>query len=81
MQPYWLTFKNAPKFSGLGFGAGITAYSEDDARDICAKAFGSEHQLKEIRRIQTMDEIEQNHVRPNMGNFFARGVWFPLGFS
>ena len=81
MRPYWLTFANLPKFSELGFGAGITAYSEQEACEIAALNFGSEIKVKSIRPIRTVDEVEQNHVRPNMGNLLVRGVWFPKGFE
>ena len=25
--------------------------------------------------------LDENHVRPNMGNPAAPGIWFPLGYS
>ena len=81
MRPYWLTFENFPKFSNLGLGAGITAYSEKEACEIAATCFGSDVKVKSVSTISTADEIEQNHVRPNMGNLLIRGVWFPKGFE
>ena len=77
MRFYWLTVENPPL--GMGLGAGITACSEDEAKRIFATAFGDAIQIAKVRVIQTVDEIEQNHVRPNMGNLLVRGIWFPLG--
>ncbi|MGT2501894.1 hypothetical protein ACVOMS_15690 [Bradyrhizobium guangxiense] len=27
--------------------------------------------------VQSIDELDQNHVVPNMGMMLRRGVWFP----
>jgi hypothetical protein len=81
MRPYWLMFDNLPQFSGLGLGAGITAHSEQEACEIAAANFGNDIEVKSVSTINTADEIEQNHVRPNMGNLLIRGVWFPKGFE
>ncbi len=83
MQPYWITIiKQAePAMYGLQLGAGVTAISESDARKLFEAAFGTAYQIAQIHPITDMREIEQNHVRPNMGNWFMRGIWFPLGFD
>jgi hypothetical protein len=81
MHPYWPTVENLPQFSELSFGAGITAYSEEEAKKIFAAAFGDELRIADVRVIHAADEIEQNHVRPNMGNFLIRGIWYPHGYE
>lgn len=81
MHPYWLTLKNLPPFHSLSLGAGITAASEEEAREILTDKFGREWEAEIVRRIYAADEIEQNHVRPTMGNFLIRGVWFPSGYT
>jgi hypothetical protein len=81
MRPHWLTVENPPKFHFLGLGVGITAYSEEEVRKLFAEAFGPGFKVKDVRTIHTMDEIDQGHVRPNMGNHLVRGIWFPLGFD
>ena len=81
MRPYWLKIENPQPASGLGLGVGITAYSEDEAKAIFASAFGSDLRLASVQPIAALDEIEQNHVSPNMGNFLIRGIWYPQGFE
>ena len=81
MRPYWLTIEDPPRFSAVMLGVGITAYSEDDAKKVFAAAFGDELRVANVRVIHTADEIEQGHVRPNMGNFLNRGIWYPRGYE
>jgi hypothetical protein len=78
MRPYWIAFKNPP----LGFfrvGVGITAASEAEAVEILTSAFSEPPAIDIVRPIQSFDEVEQNHVAPNMGNILKRGIWFPKG--
>jgi hypothetical protein len=80
MRPYWITFKNPP----LGFfqvGVGVTAAPEAEASEILASALFELPEIDAVRPIQHFDEIEQNHVAPNMGNILKRGVWFPRGYE
>jgi hypothetical protein len=81
MRPYWIRVERRPAPTILNLGAGVTALSEADAREIFACAFGLQHAVKSIPPIRDMGEIDQDHVVPNMGNWFERGVWFPLGFA
>jgi hypothetical protein len=34
--------------------------------------------IDSIREV-AFEDIKQNHVVPNMGNFFMRGIWYPRG--
>ena len=77
MRPYWLDVEQSATPMGSNLGVGITAYSEDDARTIFANEFGGGRAVLAIRVIRTIDDIEQNHVRPNMGNLLVRGIWWP----
>jgi hypothetical protein len=43
-------------------------------------AFGASKKFVDIEAITDMRQLDQNHVVPNMGNWFERGVWFPLGY-
>jgi hypothetical protein len=74
MKPYWI------KIAGK-LGVGITAYSADDAQLIFFQAFGDAREIESIEQIADMRDIEPNHVAPNMGNWFRRGVWFPIGYE
>jgi hypothetical protein len=58
---------------------GVTAYSEVDAREIVRAIF--DRPIVKVEVISDMRDIEQNHVAPNMGNHFKRGIWFPLGYE
>ena len=29
----------------------------------------------------SINGLEENHVRPNIGNMDDKGIWFPLGYS
>jgi hypothetical protein len=33
--------------------------------------------IESWREVKDVAELEQNHVRPNMGMMLRRGVWFP----
>lgn len=81
MKPYWIKIERQSGPKLLSLGAGITAYSEADARLLFEAAFGSGVRISEVQPIADMREIEQNHVAPNMGNWFNRGIWFPLGYE
>lgn len=63
-----------------GYGIGVTAWSEDDARALLALALPY---LNKGARIGApvadiaIDDLDTGHVRPNMGVCAVRGVWFP----
>lgn len=74
MHPYWIDIEGQ-------LGVGITARSDEDAIMIFEAAFGSQVRAGQIRAIGDMNELDQGHVIPNMGNWFKRGIWFPLGYE
>jgi len=80
MHPFWITFKPPRPPFGM-IGAGVTAYSEADAAAMCSAAFGDSARVSSIRRVASVDELDQNHVVPNMGNWLRRGIWFPAGMD
>lgn len=84
---YWIKFKERGDFPFLGgvfgFGIGVTAYNIDDAKALIrTRVF-----KRDLPEIQTIveniryDDLEENHVRPNMGAMINRGIWFPKGFE
>ena len=85
MEVFWLQFADATMVPpGMHFGCGITAYDQSDAMQIFADRVVISHPdlaIASVRRVLSIDELEQGHVRPNMGNFLIRGIWFPLGYS
>jgi hypothetical protein len=77
MRPYWIVTE--PRlYPGTHSGVGITARSESDAREIYAQVF-DDYILVSIEPVVDMRDLDQNHVVPNMGNWFVRGVWYPRG--
>jgi hypothetical protein len=84
MNAYWLKLRDDRR--GLGFG--ITARDRDDAMTLLARASTAltgkpadatmiETLIETWREIDVADELDQNHVVPNMGMLLRRGVWFP----
>ena len=59
-------------------GCGITAFDEEDAfsliRKVCATPNVTFANVSADVQIQDLD---RQHVLPNVGNHFQRGVWFP----
>ena len=78
MQPYWATFAGQPDFHILRLGAGVTAHSPADAKELISIAFGGV-EVASLSVVRDVNSLDAGHVRPNMGNIFQRGVWFPLG--
>jgi hypothetical protein len=74
LHRYWFQTKEH-----LGYG--VTAYSEDDARNLIEDIVGPVLlDDKLVRVIVDVDvrDLDQGHVIPNMGPPNLRGVWFPL---
>jgi hypothetical protein len=87
MRPkwYWIDFERDPNEvlpMGLGLGCGVTAWTSEDAlavfQDRVVPYLGEPAPtIKSMRQIQSLDELEENHVLPNIGNPVFRGVWYP----
>jgi len=60
-------------------GVGVTASDAGDALDLLKLHFFAETEIPACRitLVESIDDIEQNHVRPNIGNFLRRGIWYP----
>jgi len=72
LQRYW--FATQP---GLGYG--VTASSIADAEDLL-RSFGYPRQSEIVERViqdVAIEELDANHVLPNLGPVVVRGVWFP----
>lgn len=80
---YWITFKNPPRFSPLGLGCGVTAESEEAAIELIRHHVfkGDAFEVLNIIENVAIPELDQGHVVPNMGNFFMRGIWWPIGYT
>jgi hypothetical protein len=82
MRRFWFEFEGTRPFSPLGLGCGITARDKDDAMNILREKMFEDGELPIRRFVQdvSIDELDANHVIPNIGNIFLRGIWFPQGY-
>ena len=72
LSPYWIV---APAELPKEFG--VTAYSTEDALKLLAEAkFSVDPAVAEVREVR-FEELDANHVVPNMGVISRRGVWYP----
>ena len=81
MHPYWITFERTPTPTLFNLGVGITARSEEDARELLATTIHDAPAIVNVTIIKDMRDLDQGHVMPNMGNWFCRGIWFPKGYE
>lgn len=81
LRRYWITFERSASLSFLDLGCGVTAFNRQDALALVERVLGglgaTMPALAEIREGVTFQDLEQNHVAPNIGNMSMRGVWFP----
>ena len=60
-------------------GCGVSATDLDDAEALLRESL-FDGDLPTVRRVvEDLDvrDLDENHVRPNMGDPSVRGVWFP----
>jgi len=65
-------------------GVGVTAENELEAKKIAIeKVVGTNCDIGSLTAVvvQSLEELDQNHVRPNIGNFLKKGVWYPVGYD
>ena len=75
MTPYLITTNKFSAIEGTQFG--VTAHNEKDARRLFEKAFGTNYEFLGIAIIESIEDLDEGHIRPNMGNFFQYGIWYP----
>jgi hypothetical protein len=80
MPIYWIKVAPTKRPMPLNLGIGVTAHDEADARTLTRLLVG-ERAIVSIEIVEDVTSLDQAHVRPNMGNIFARGVWFPLDYE
>ncbi len=84
---YWFRFDqtiNQPHPMGTLAGCGVTACSREEALQMLAERVFRSDTLPPIKEcIEAVDvsQLDENHVRPNMGNPTSPGVWYPLGYQ
>lgn len=83
MKVFWVNFKQEAGNElpiGTWMGCGVTAYDKDDALKMLKEKIFFDWELIPIASIKeniSIEDLDQNHVVPNIGNFFMRGIWFP----
>ncbi len=63
---------------------GVTARTKEDALHLVQEGIFNMSQtpnVKNMKEIVSINELDQNHVLPNMGEFVSRGIWFPVGYA
>ncbi|WP_235299724.1 hypothetical protein [Portibacter marinus] len=76
LKRYWLSVVGLEISSNIG----ITAFSEEDVENILSAQFSEVLKINSIIIIESLDELDQNHVIPNMEEPICRGIWFPKGY-
>jgi hypothetical protein len=84
LRKFWFVFERLQQPSAINLGCGVTAYDKDDAiillRDYIFGNNGPPTILNCIEDV-SLDQIEQKHARPNIGDTEVRGIWFPQGYT
>jgi hypothetical protein len=78
LTAYW--FELDSHFSQIG----VTAYSLEDAKKLIQeKAFPKDEfpPIKNITENILFQDLDKNHVAPNIGPISERGVWYPNFYS
>ncbi len=80
LKVYWIILANPPDNFVHQRGIGVTALGKADAIDLVREhvdgAGSPEYELV-VCEVLDFQELDQNHVVPNMGNHLRRGVWYP----
>jgi hypothetical protein len=66
---------------GGSLGYGVTAFSIDDALEIIQRAgyrLPEDKSTLHIRSNVKPADLDQHHVRANMGPIVVRGLWYPF---
>ena len=74
LQSYWI---ESPT---IGFGLGVTAYSRYDAFKLLGEAgFMLSPDNPDVSVVEGVgvSDLDTNHVVPNIGPLFFRGIWHP----
>lgn len=81
---YWVTFERINKPTPLNLGCGVTAYDQGDAIALMQRYIFGHTMIPAIANVITdveMDDLDQHHVVPNVGDVSIRGIWFPQGYG
>jgi hypothetical protein len=85
MKRYWFNFeiedgKSSEYPAGVILGCGVTAFSYQDAINILREKVFTGGEMPKIRKViedVNINDLDQDHIIPNMRPPIYRGVWFP----
>ena len=83
LKLFWFKFKQ-PTPVIINFGVGISAYNYCDAIALLQeRMFGPNNVPLVEQYIEdvSLDNLEENHVLPDIGLINVRGIWFPQGYE
>lgn len=84
MKMYWFKFEELPQPGIMNLGVGVSAYDYEDAIKLLQeRVFGPNGPpaIAQCTENVRLDDLEKNHVLPNIGSFYLRGIWFPQGYE
>jgi hypothetical protein len=84
LKRFWFGFERFREPTPLNFGCGVTAFTYDDAVNLMNQEVFDGQGLPEIvRAIENVNpnELDRNHVLPNIGLILVRGIWWPQGWK
>jgi hypothetical protein len=89
LRCYWVSWKRRSQREPQGIyigqpqgrGFGITAFSQEDAIKLLEeKGYASELKRADEMiwtEVEDMGQLDQNHILPNAGPTYFRGIWYP----
>lgn len=86
LHRYWFVFAVEDPASlppGVRMGCGVTAHTREEAIALVRLRVFAGQDLPRIGSlVEDVDvtTLDAGHIRPNMGNPVALGVWFPQGY-
>jgi hypothetical protein len=80
LHQYWFRFDCSGEDSLLRLGAGVTAFSKEDALALLGGELAPRDlpSIAEVSEDIRFDQLDKLHVVPNMHPITERGVWFPM---
>jgi len=86
MRRFWIKFELTEEDMsppGIRMGIGVTAYDYTDGLNIIRDKLFKGDLLPAVTEKNAdvdISKLDQQHVAPNIGNHFKRGIWFPQGY-
>jgi hypothetical protein len=81
IKTFWITFISNSLPSLFQKGCGVSAVDEFEALSIINSNKMVILYTSGVDNIKpiNIDDVEKNHILPNVGNFAVRGIWYPNG--